>query len=128
MSSQELVIRADGLRLGRGQNDRGYSWRSKWRRTRAERARIFAEVARVTKGMPRRLPALVGPAPYAVTLVRVGPSQGLDTDNLAGSLKAVRDEVARCLGVDDGLEAPVTWTYSQRRGPWGVEIWIKPSP
>lgn len=53
-----------------------------------------------------------------VTLTRIG-RRALDTDNLAGSLKAVRDEVAKWLGVDDGPRGPVTWAYRQEthKGP-----------
>lgn len=60
--------------------------------------------------------------PCSVLLTRVAPSNGLDDDNLAGSLKAVRDEVARWLGVDDKDRLTVRYRYTQRRGPWGVEI------
>lgn len=60
--------------------------------------------------------------PLVVTLVRVAPRK-LDGDNLQGALKAIRDEVAACLGVDDGDEEAVTWEYKQRKdgpGEYGV--------
>lgn len=60
--------------------------------------------------------------PCTVLLTRVAPSNGLDDDNLAGSLKSVRDEVARWLGVDDRDRNTVRYRYSQRRGPWAVTI------
>jgi len=47
-----------------------------------------------------------------ITLTRIG-RRALDTDNLSGSLKAVRDAVAKWLGVDDGPKGPVTWAYAQ---------------
>lgn len=68
-------------------------------------------------GGPR--PAL----PCTVLLVRVAPSDGLDSDNLQGSLKACRDGVADWLGVDD-RDPRVAWRYDQRRGPWAVEVEI----
>jgi hypothetical protein len=52
--------------------------------------------------------------PCAVTLMRIAPSGGLDSDNLAGSFKATRDAVAEWLGVDDA-DPRVTWAYTQGR-------------
>jgi crossover junction endodeoxyribonuclease RusA len=51
-----------------------------------------------------------------VTLVRVTKThQRLDTDNLASSLKAVRDGVADALGIEDNSPR-VEWRYDQRDG------------
>jgi hypothetical protein len=47
-----------------------------------------------------------------VKLTRIGPNE-LDDDNLRGSLKAVRDELAAQLGVDD-RDRRVRWAYDQR--------------
>ena len=61
--------------------------------------------------------------PCVVLLTRIGPSNGLDDDNLAGALKAVRDEIARWLGVDDRRSEIVKYRYAQRRGKaWGVSV------
>jgi hypothetical protein len=58
-----------------------------------------------------------------VTLTRIGKRK-CDSDNLAGGFKAVRDEIARLIGVDDGSDAFV-WEYAQRTGgEYGVEIEI----
>lgn len=46
-----------------------------------------------------------------VTLTRCAPRK-LDTDNLAGALKACRDGIAAALGVDDG-DPRVAWVYRQ---------------
>lgn len=59
--------------------------------------------------------------PVEVLITRLGP-RALDTDNLQGSAKAVRDELARWLGVDDGPSAPVSWHVAQVRGPYGCRI------
>jgi hypothetical protein len=60
--------------------------------------------------------------PCTVLLTRVGPTNGLDDDNLRGSLKGVRDELADWLGVDDRSPL-VTWVYAQNRAKhWGVEV------
>lgn len=53
---------------------------------------------------------------YHVHLVRVAPSALDPVDNLPMSMKAVRDEVAKLLGFDDGPKAPIRWTCSQERG------------
>lgn len=49
-----------------------------------------------------------------VTLTRLG-GKALDTDNLAGAFKGLRDAVAAWLGVDDG-DARVSWRYGQEPG------------
>lgn len=64
--------------------------------------------------------------PCSVTLTRVAPSSGLDDDNLVGSLKAVRDEIAAWLKVDDKDRMTVRYRYAQKRGPWAVEISFGP--
>ena len=69
------------------------------------------------------------PLPCVVTLTRVG-GKPLDTDNLAGALKGVRDGVADRLGVDDA-DPRVEWRYAQapkprgRVSPMGVMIEIE---
>lgn len=60
-----------------------------------------------------------------VRLVRIAPRK-LDSDNLASSLKAVRDGVADALGIDDGDER-IRWQYAQgkgRPGEYGVLVEI----
>lgn len=66
--------------------------------------------------------------PLKITFTRIG-ARRMDSDNLAGSGKAVRDELAKLLGVNDGDETKVTWHYQQRtgkRGEYAVEIELKP--
>jgi hypothetical protein len=58
---------------------------------------------------------------YRVTLTRLAP-RTLDGDNLQRSFKAVRDEVAACIGLDDG-DRRITWEYAQERSPaYGVRV------
>ena len=102
------------MRTGRGLNSREH-WAQRSKRVRTERDTVGWCLA----GRPK--PAL----PCAVLLTRVAPSMGLDDDNLAGSLKAVRDAVAAWLQVDDRDRETVRYEYAQRRGAWGVEIEIK---
>lgn len=102
------------IRTGRGGNEREH-WRARHRRVKTERAAIGWQLY--------ALPDSDRPAtPCVVTLTRVAPSNGLDDDNLVGALKAVRDQVAEWLVVDDKLTAIVRYEYRQKRGPWGVEI------
>lgn len=64
--------------------------------------------------------------PVVVHLTRVGVRK-LDSDNLAGSCKGVRDQIAKMIGVDDGDERKVRWEYSQRKGlpkEYGLEVRI----
>jgi hypothetical protein len=58
--------------------------------------------------------------PCTVKLTRLSPMK-LDTDGLARSQKAVRDEIARWIGVDDSPDSGVTWLYDQEVRP----IWLK---
>lgn len=60
--------------------------------------------------------------PCKVKLTRIAPSNGLDRDNLFGSMKGVRDAVAEWTGIDDRHEHIVAYDYAQERGPWGVMI------
>lgn len=64
--------------------------------------------------------------PLIVTLTRVGPSNGLDDDNLRGSLKSIRDAIAQWLGVDDRHARIVQYCYLQARDrDWGVRVRVE---
>lgn len=99
------------IRTVPGMNVREH-WRARAARVHSERRSTFLTLA----GLPK--PS----TPLTVRLTRVAPSNGLDSDNLAGSMKAIRDEVAAWLGVDDKHENVVRYVYAQRRGQWAVEI------
>lgn len=103
------------LRTGSGLNGREHPM-ARSRRVKAERDCVHWMLL----GKPR--PEL----PCVVTLTRVAPSAGLDDDNLVGSLKAVRDQVAAWLGVDDRDRQTVRYRYEQARGPWAVQIAFGP--
>jgi hypothetical protein len=60
--------------------------------------------------------------PVVVTLTRIG--RELDDDNLRGSLKGIRDQVADQLGVRSDRDPRITWRYAQQPGPSGVRIHI----
>lgn len=50
--------------------------------------------------------------PLVITFTRIGP-KALDSDNLAGAFKGLRDQLAKILGIDDGSDALV-FKYDQR--------------
>lgn len=115
----KLVI--DGLRLGMGQNER-HHWREASRRKKREKKAVWLHL-RARFGLTA--PAL----PLVITITRISPGNTpLDSDNVEGACKYVRDEIARWVGVDDG-DPWYTWKYAQQRGPWAVAIEIqKESP
>ena len=62
--------------------------------------------------------------PCIVRMVRLSPAL-CDDDNLQGACKAIRDEIAKINGVDDGPTGPITWVYAQekcKRGQFGVRV------
>ncbi len=95
----------------------GINAREHWR-THAGRVKKEREaVAWVLAGKLRP------PIPCSVRLTRVSPGYvAMDDDNLPGALKAVRDQVAEWLGVDDRDRSQVRYVYDQKRGPWGITI------
>jgi hypothetical protein len=84
-------------------NQRGH-WSRRYRRSKKQRQdiRLFLNTCR----KPR--------LPCDVWLIRIAP-RTLDDDNLAGAFKAMRDEIADWLGVDDG-GSEVMWHYGQMKG------------
>jgi hypothetical protein len=103
------------LRTVSGMNAREH-WQARARRVKGERQLVAWHLATVKK------PAV----PLVVTLTRIAPSNGLDDDNLAGALKACRDEIAEWIGVNDRDRKTVRYEYEQERGPWGVRIEWRP--
>ena len=86
-------------------------WRKRAARVKAERA----ATALIVK--PFWVPCIV-------RLVRLSPAL-CDDDNLDGACKAIRDEIAKINGVDDGPAGPITWVYAQekcKRGTFGVRV------
>lgn len=110
-----VVVVCKGLRLVSEANAREH-WTASASRAAAQRATVVVALARVAPV----------PVPCVVTIHRTGPGL-LDTDNLQGAAKHVRDAVAQHLGVDDGACAPVTWVVTQERSRgYAVRIVIAP--
>lgn len=95
-------------------------WRARAKRVKAEREAVaWVLTTQALQEYPQ--------PPLKVTLTRIGPSNGLDDDNLAGALKSVRDQVAQWLGVDDRKREIVRYAYEQERGKeWAVRIEWQP--
>lgn len=109
-----------GLPLDGGPNARGH-WSLRAKKVAHERHTV-AWVLSPKKDELRQMVAtqsLTG-GRVRVVLVRVG--RKVDSDNLQGRCKAVRDEVAAVLGVDDGDERVVKYEYQQERGPSALKI------
>jgi hypothetical protein len=62
--------------------------------------------------------------PLAISFVRYGKRK-LDSDNLQGAFKAVRDGVAEALSINDGSDL-ITWDYKQEAGKdYAIRIIVK---
>lgn len=114
-----MIVAIPGLRLANTLNTREH-----WRRKADAAKRQRHTVALVLRTHPKPL------GPVVVTIVRVAP-RSLDSDNLAGACKSVRDGVADWLGVDDGVaerRGDVVWQVAHRKGgvgEYGVEIRVE---
>lgn len=112
-----VAVPIPGLRLVSEANAHQH-WRVRQRRAKDQRNLV----ALVLRGTVTSY--MMAVAPLVVTITRVAPSRGLDSDNLAGSAKHVRDQIAAELGVDD-RDDRVSWHVAQARGAWGVLIAIR---
>ena len=93
------------LKIKNGANAREH-WAEKSKRVARER-----ETTRTIVEPPLR--PIEGHVWFVLTRVSPRP---FDSDGLAISFKAVRDELARIIGRDDNPKAGVTWLYQQRKG------------
>ena len=93
-----------------GEGNQRENWRAAHRRHKGQRQQ--ARLALNTATLPSGLPA-------AVTFVRYydgKKTRPLDEgDNLSSAFKAVRDEVAKFFGVNDGPKDKLVWGYEQGR-------------
>lgn len=101
------------VQLGRGQNMREHY------AARAKRVKLEREAtARALRG-PFVYGSLHDDDGARITLHRPWARVPLDSDNLSGAFKGVRDEVASFLGVDDKSER-LHWIYTQSKQPKGT--------
>jgi hypothetical protein len=97
--------------LGRGQNMREH-YRVRANRVKEERTATMVGLYNAALQWTRPLQGGEG---ARVTLMRPIARIPLDSDNLSGAFKGVRDEVAAFLGVDDRSDR-IHWIYTQERG------------
>src|SRR5262245_49440248 len=102
-----------GMKLESNANMREH-WAVKAQRTKRQRTRVTPVMQAHTRGIR---PLVV------VTITRVSP-RALDKDNLAGSCKAVQDEIAKVLRIDDGSRL-IDWHYVQAKGDYAVRVRIE---
>jgi hypothetical protein len=107
------------LRLYSEPNMRGH-WSKRYERNQNNAwAGLFAESCLNRKGLVFER--------GTVKLIRIAPRM-FDDDNLRGAFKAVRDAIARKIGIDD-RDPRVKYEYDQERGKtreYGVriELWV----
>jgi hypothetical protein len=105
------------LRLDTLSNAKGH-WRTRY--SRAKEQRSIAEF--MTWHALRENP--VKP-PFRITITRIGKRK-LDSDNLQGSAKHVRDGIADALQISDGDESAAEWIVLQEIGKsYGVRVRIE---
>lgn len=93
-------------------------WRTRQRRVKHERESVAWALTCT------QLP----PLPVTVLMTRLSPGT-LDSDNLQGACKAVRDAVADALKVPDNHPL-IEWRYGQEkcpRGQYGIRITVEQS-
>lgn len=91
------------------------------------RHRRFKQQAQAVWGVWMAERPKVPPGRLRITLTRVGPRK-LDSDNLAGAFKGVRDQLAALIGVDDGSDR-IVWGYEQEaigKRQYAARIRIEP--
>jgi len=92
-------------------------WRKKAARVKLQRSITCTMVRQKLREIGIQLADLLaGNTGPLVVLTRIAP-RALDDDNLARSLKAIRDGVADALGTDDSTKSKLTWGYAQEKGP-----------
>lgn len=97
-------------------------WATKAKRVKAQRGAVALALKSRRASLTELHAELARGRSLSVVMVRVSPRK-LDGDNLSSAFKAVRDEVAKQLGVDDGSDQ-VAWACKQEKGPELVTVHI----
>jgi hypothetical protein len=79
-------------------------WRVRNARKKGQQEAAYFAFKGATRGRAVKLPCVV-------RFLRIGPHR-LDSDNLAGAFKGIRDQLAQLLGADDGSDL-IRWEYDQ---------------
>lgn len=83
-----------------------------WTHWRKRRKLVNAEKETTTMIVKPRLEK--GRIPCSVVLTRKHWAKPMDSDAVPPSLKAIRDAIAKCIGIDDG-DARIQWSYQQAK-------------
>lgn len=112
------------IRTTTGQNAREH-WAARAKRVKRERKLTGLSLLHQVHWERKTalLRVLAGAGVVSVHLERVSPRRA-DDDNVVGSMKAVRDEIAAWLGIDDG-DPRIAWSYSQSLGTFAVRVTIR---
>lgn len=111
-----VVVLVPGLRLKTGLNVREH-WAKRARRVAAEKAAVRLALAPLGRDVRC---ALYAAGKVRVRMVRLG-GRKVDSDNLSGALKSVRDQLALWVGKDDGDEGPGGfWEWVADQEPGGA--------
>ena len=119
---RQVILVIPRMQLGRGENMREH-WAARAKRVARERWQVQWAWQRAKPRLP--------PPPWAVTMVRCSPANGLDFVNLVTSFKGVQDQIAEELKLRDDRDAKggeldrATWTYREdTHTPWALRIEI----
>lgn len=97
--------------------------REHWRAAMSRKQKLKDVFRRLYLAGRIHMPAL----PLSVEFVRIG-KRWLDDDNLPGAFKYQRDALCDVLGVSDGRNSPIKFSYRQEIGKaYIAEIWIRPT-
>lgn len=97
-------------------------WRARASRNKAQRAHVSLRLSGRSTARNACIACALQGEPLVCTLTRISPRK-LDSDNLQSAFKAVRDQVAEELGINDGSDA-VRWDYAQESGKQAIRIEI----
>jgi hypothetical protein len=97
-------------------------WTTKARRVKVQRSTVALAMLVEKRALLDLHARLARGEDLRCVLTRLSPRK-LDSDNLESAFKAIRDEVARQLGVDDGGDR-VEWVCKQLPGPTAVIVAI----
>lgn len=107
------------LTLPSGANLREH-WATKAKRVKAQRNAVI--LCRHGGAFLPAIAATTRGEALVCLLTRIAPRR-LDSDNLAFAFKAIRDQIAEELGVNDGSDA-VEWLYAQESGKAAIRVEI----
>jgi hypothetical protein len=112
--SLTLLVSIDCSAVVKSEANTRCHWAARQRRFKDQRAKLRREMAGVMGAFIAVKNLLVGGRRASVSFTKLG-GRAVDSDNLAGAFKGLRDEVAEWLGLDDASPL-VAWSYDQSPG------------